>query len=134
MEHLRWRNRKRIPSPKNFSRRKSSRFKISRFKVNRKAIPIEEKNSSRRTSRNYLLQDLSLFYLKNDCEKWNLKNYFAPEGQIKIEKIDTQTVWKAEKRIKLFPWDVTNQKIVWKRICLIKEKREELKNSTFRQL
>ena len=55
------------------------------------------------------------------------ENYFAPEGQIEIEKIDTQTVWKAEKRMKLFPRVVTNQKLFEKEFVwsMKKEKIEK---------
>ena len=61
------------------------------------------------------------------------ENYFAPEGQIEIEKIDTQTVWKAEKRMKLFPWVVTKSKLFEKEFVWSK-KKEKIENSTFRQL
>ena len=66
-----------------------------------------------------------MFYLKNDCENeiWKL---FAPEGQIEIEKIDTQTVWKAEKRLKLFPWVVTNQNCLKKNLFDQRKRRIEI--------
>ena len=89
-------------------------------------FPIEEKNSSRRTSRNCILQDFVIVLFEKRLWKMKFENYLPLKVKSKLKKIDTQTVWKAEKRINLFPWVVTRSKLFEKRICLIKEKREEL--------
>ena len=111
---------KRIPSPKKFFAKK---IKISRFKVNRNAIFRLKRRIHQEELRKLSTSRLfHCFIWKNVCEKWSLK-IFAPESQIEIEKIDTQTVWKAEKRLKLFPWVVTKSKLFEKEFVWSKKKR-----------
>ena len=124
MEHLRWRNRKRIPSPQKIFAKKNQDFKVLR--VIRIAISDRRERFIKKNFKK-LSTSRFCFVLFEKC-LWEIKfeNYLPLKVKSKSKKIDTQTVWKAEKRLKLFPWVVTKSKLFEKRICLIKEKREEL--------